>query len=312
MALEFEIDRNPGAGRSLFSKARPTGLKPTAVHFAAAHRNERELDVVLWLHGYYVRDLRFLFHGDRAQVVEQVEASGKGVVLIAPFLGHTYRKDGKAVGSFSASGLGGKGWGERYLDEVLQALSASDKRGPDATFQVRNLVLACHSAGGAGMRALVDTLGRYRARLRQCWGFDCLYGRQVRPDDATFWHATMLAKGAVPLFIVYGGSTIWQSVKLDQMARGRADARGRWADPPTHPPMTDVQVEIGPRSTFQLDRLRRVVTRRLTAPLGGGQRTALHVEQVARDQLQVVKFDDDVHYLIAREGLRARLAALPF
>ena len=38
------------------------------------------------------------------------------------------------------------------------------------------------------MRNLVGSLGKYQSNLRACWGFDCLYGANAKPDDATFWY----------------------------------------------------------------------------------------------------------------------------
>ena len=94
------------------------------------------------------------------------------------------------------------------------------------------------------MRKLVGTLGKHRPKLQECWGFDCLYGANAKPDDATFWYQFVSGKDGRPLYIVYGKSTARQSVKLYLMGKGRADALGNKVDPPG-PPLNNLHVAIG-------------------------------------------------------------------
>ena len=259
MPCEFKEDSvKTFPGLTLFSKGGAC-LKPTAVYLPPKSLNaKKKLDttkpsdaakpldpdhppnVVLWLHGFYVRNERVLFHNDNTRGREQVLGSGRDVVLIAPFLGYTYwnKEKEQFEGNYSVRDLGDAKWGERYLDEVLAALSPTNK-----PINVKNLVIACHSGGGEGMRSLVGTLGKYQSRLKECWGFDCLYGAKAVPDDARFWYQWVSAVGRRPLYIFYGPSTIPQSVKLYLMGRGRATPEGNRAAPP-RAPVNDLHVTI--------------------------------------------------------------------
>jgi hypothetical protein len=118
---------------------------------------------------------QFLFHNDPARLREQVRDSNKNVVLIAPFLGFEYAVDDKHfAGNYSVEDLATPNWGERYLNEVLAALShflVPDAR-PPIQLQVDKLIIVCHSGGGVGMRNLVGNLGKYQSNLRACWGFE--------------------------------------------------------------------------------------------------------------------------------------------
>jgi hypothetical protein len=100
------------------------------------------------------------------------------------------------------------------------------------------------------MRSLVDKLGTYLPRLKECWGFDCLYGTpdKVTPDDATFWHQRA-SKDPRPLYVYYGPSTLPQSVKLYLMARGKANGDGDQQVPPAAP-LPNVHVSIAHYETF--------------------------------------------------------------
>ncbi len=146
---------------------------------------------------------------------------------------------------------------ERYLNEVLAALTAFQKQAqpqPQAqtpSLTIKNLVIACHSGGGEGMRYLVGTLGKYQTNLTECWGFDCLYGARVVPNDATFWYTQALGKNTCPLYIFYGPSTMGQSVHLDLLGRGKATLQGDQANPPG-PYISSLHVAIGHYAAFSM------------------------------------------------------------
>src|SRR5262245_27724461 len=79
----------------------------TAVYLPPNHNFEsKTLNVVLFLHGFYVSSHRQLFQGDRTKLREQVLAAGKDVVLVAPFLG-TGNMDakGKYYGDYAFGNL---------------------------------------------------------------------------------------------------------------------------------------------------------------------------------------------------------------
>lgn len=235
VACELEQkDLNAFPGVTLFTKRQAPGMKPTAVYLPPKHVTAAtKFDVVIWLHGFYVRDHEFLFHNDPARLREQVRDSGKDVVLIAPFLGYEYAVGHSFAGNYNVKDLAAPKWGERYLEEILGALAkflgASSNSIPQ--LQVGKLVIACHSGGGNAMRNLVGSLGKYQSNLTACWGFDCLYGAGAQPDDATFWYKWLSGQNGCALEIVYGPSTLPQSVKLDLIGRGLATIDGDRAQP---------------------------------------------------------------------------------
>jgi hypothetical protein len=200
--------------------------------------------VVIWLHGFFVNDHRFLFHSDSAHPRQQVLNCSRDVVLVAPFLGHAYSDAaGNILGDYNVNDLGNAKWGEKYLDQVLDGLARFQDPASPPSLSIRNLFVACHSGGGQAMRKLVGTLGKYQPMLKECWGFDCLYQRSD-PDDATFWYDRTSGKDGCPLYVFFGPSTIRQSVKLDLMGRGKATHQGNKADPPG-PVINDLHVQIG-------------------------------------------------------------------
>lgn len=316
MPTEFEPDTGKAfVGRTLFSKQGSKGMKPTAVYFSPKHApSDRALNVVLWLHGFYVKDHKFLLQEDRSRVREQVRDSSKDVVVIAPFLGYEYANAaGDFEGNYSTDDLAKTNWGEQYLDEVLAALAAFPGEAATPAFTIKNLVIACHSGGGAGMRKLIGNLGKHRSMLRECWGLDCLYGAKASPDDATFWHDLMLSANALPLFFVYGPSTIRQSVKLDLMGQGLATSLGNRALPNTHPPMTKLHVDIGQALAVRTDRLMFPERGKAAAHARAVKSNkGVFVKQAAESLKESVSFDKDIHYIIARDGFKARLNAVTF
>jgi len=136
--LEQDDDIGTFPGVTLFTKSTAHCIKPTAVYFAPNHgMSGNVLNVVLWLHGFYVRDHKFLFRNDRARIRDQVRRCGKDVVLIAPFLGFEYPVDDTHfAGNYSVKDLATPKWGERYLNEVLCgpfALPGSGRAASDST-----------------------------------------------------------------------------------------------------------------------------------------------------------------------------------
>src|SRR4051795_9039073 len=126
-------------------------MKPTAVYLPPKHvTSETKFDVVIWLHGFDVRDHEFLFRSDPARLREQVRDSGRDVVLVAPFLGYEYAVGDSFAGNYSVKDLAAPKWGERYLDEILAAMSDFLVPGLRSRpqLQIGKLVIACHSGGG--------------------------------------------------------------------------------------------------------------------------------------------------------------------
>lgn len=306
-------------GLTLFSR-RGTCTKPTGVYLPPRHVNTKTaLDVVLWLHGWYVKDHKQLFHSDEARVRQQVVSSNKDAVLIAPFLGQKFKPDDT---DYDLSDLKTAKWGEHYLNEVLVALARFQNPSSPPALDIKNLAIGCHSGGGVGMRNLIGTLGKYQPKLKECWGFDCLYGA----DDATFWYNWMLGKDARPLHIVYGPSTLQQSVKLDLMGRGKATPLGNRADPPG-PKISDLHISIGHYEAFpfagQMVKVKNIdalVDDLMTRPPPGATRPTKptkpkdgdFVKQAADNLSANFAFMDDIHYFIARTGFLSRLSNAAF
>jgi hypothetical protein len=253
-----------GPGSSYYSDPllgewrKPTGVYvPPGVDLAKGPVN-----VLLYLHGWYVKKMEDLFTTDASSVRNQVVASGKKVILIAPYLG-SY--DG-TKGDYSTRDLTGN-WGERFIFDALNALipptppPSNLSRGglsqvgrSTPSFQLGNLVIAAHSGGGAGMRTLVGALGRFKANLTECWGFDCLYGAKIKPDDATFWFDFVNGSDGCPLWVIFGPTTAQESVKLYLMKEGLATRTGARAVPQGAQVMS-IEVEPGLSSPKTIEEL---------------------------------------------------------
>ena len=190
------------AGRTYYSSSTlGPWRKPTGVYLPpGVDLDKGYVDIVLYLHGYFVTNIQQLFTSDPSWVRKAVLNSNKNVALVAPYLG----KGEQGGGTYSVRDLAGN-FGELYINDVLNALVPPAIPKPDLMhphlgfipqLRLRNLIIACHSGGGAGMRNLVNSLGRYKANLCECWGFDCLYGVKASPDDANFWYEWSQGKTA--------------------------------------------------------------------------------------------------------------------
>ena len=179
---------------------RPTGVflpDPTIVA-------DRNLTVILWFHGHRVPDIPYLFYQEETKILQAVLASKKRVVLVAPHLG----LKNTSVDKYNASVLGGGKACEQYLDQVLEALSDwylstlidLDPK-PTKKYEICELYIAGHSGGGTGIRSSVAALGGYREKLRECWGFDCLYAA------GDVWYAWARSQGRMPLYFYFGRGT---------------------------------------------------------------------------------------------------------
>jgi hypothetical protein len=316
------------AGTTLFSKDGSNCMKKTAVYFSPKHADDNyALNIVLWLHGFYVKDRKFLFRDDPAQLRQQVISSSKDVTLIAPFLGYEYVEDKVYKGDYSTKDLGDPSWGERYLNEVLAGIARfrSPTTATPPSMTIKSLAIACHSGGGKGMRSLVGTLGQHKAKLKECWGFDCLYGTKA-PDDATFWYERALTPDACPLYIVYGADTLPQSVKLDLWGRGIITREGNKADPPG-PVVKDLHIAIGPNKTDDVSKFvspnvddlmsRLPAGRKPPAPPAKGKAPPKppdgeFLKQAIANLSANYAFPKDIHYITARMGLLSRLRGATF
>jgi hypothetical protein len=303
--------------------------KQTAVYVApGVDFDSGVVNVVLWLHGFFVHGTESLFFKDRSKLREQVLASGKSVVLVAPWLGHGQQG---ASAAFYAGVADLKGsFGESYINQVLHALRPNPAKYARSNLtldglvkstdmrpllRLGKLVIACHSGGGAGMRNLVGALGRYAKNLTECWGFDCLYGQGGAIDDASFWYNWAIGGNGRPLHIYYGSSTTPQSVKLDLMGQGLATPQGTLRDP-EGPNVQRVNVTLGipaGRPIYDLMGVEGLLD--MPAPKRPRGAKDSFVAVAANNLLRNARWPADtgeMHYAIARDGLRERLKASSF
>ena len=328
-----EEDKGIFPGVTLFTKRGAHSIKPTAVYLPpkpAASGNM--LNVVIWLHGFFVRDHKFLFRSDPARIREQVRDSNRNVALIAPHLGFEFSVTDKLTGketlagNYSVKDLAKPNWGERYLNEVLAAIShfqVPDLKSPPQ-LQIDKLVIASHSGGGNAMRNLVGSLGKYQSNLKACWGFDCLYDGSGPPDHATFWYRWLSGPNARPLEIIYGPDTLPQSVKLDLMGRGLATPQGDRAEPPL-PALNNLNVNIGHYDAFpafgQMVKVNdldpafvdRFMIPPMPAPDWAPRQQQPHgqfLQQAIANVTTAFPFPKGIHYMIARGGFLSRLSKL--
>jgi hypothetical protein len=337
MPLFLMAEKSPTlSGQTFYSDpllgawAKPTGIYlPPTVDI-----DKGPVNVLLWLHGWYVPSMEALFNSDPSAVRQQILASSKRVILIAPYLGNGHKGGGS---TYSVKDLTGR-WGERYLDEVLGSLAMMEDPATYRAQLKRNdlslisgfnppsiprlplgkLVIACHSGGGEGMRNLVDALGRYKGHLAECWGFDCLNRIYPHPDDATFWYRWATGTNARPLYVSYGSSTVPQSVKLYLMGEGLATSDGARRDPEGPDVSAGLDVTLGISSPkyiddlLGLDDLLMATTPRSKHPSALGNK---FVEQAASNLSKNAGWPKDLmgmHYQIARDGLLERLKAATF
>ena len=174
------------------------------------------------------------------------------------------------------------------------------------------------------MRNLVGSLGKYQSNLMACWGFDCLYGASAKPDDATFWYQWLSGPNARALDIVYGPSTLPQSVKLDLMGRGLATPEGNKAEP-RRPAVKNLNVSVGHYDAFpafgQMVKVNDLdpsfVDSFMIPPTPDGapfkhkpRPQGEFLQQAIKNVREAFPFPKDIHYMIARGGFVDRLSKL--
>jgi hypothetical protein len=150
----------------------------TGVYFPEKFQPGDKLTVLLYLfgHGNPAIDQHWINQpkkkkGDVFQLREELNASKKNLVLVAPTLGPT-----SDAGLLVSSGI------KWYLKEVLDRLktNAPSELKIGATAAVTDVYVMAHSGGGVPMLALANAIpGDGSGNLiREFWGFDCLYAPQ--------------------------------------------------------------------------------------------------------------------------------------
>jgi hypothetical protein len=167
-------------GTTAFAEKGNAPLRDTGIYLPPNHSfGSGTVNVVLWLHGYYVQNARDLMHPDSDQMDmklrESVLRSQKGAILVAPWLG---LKSSQESGSLNLASLNQGDGCQIYLEQVLDGIVRFQKTLSSqaaSSLQLGNLVIAGHSAGGALMRTAAQHLGKFKENLKECWGFDCFY-----------------------------------------------------------------------------------------------------------------------------------------
>lgn len=165
----------------------------TGVFVPANYRAGPTVDLVVFLRGYDIKrpkaatSVAEYWNSPQHPILksfqlrEEVARSGKNVILAVP-----------ALGPFSQAGtLKDEGGVQAFLASILDGLW---RNGPHAGLAnrptLRHLILAAHSGGGVPLRRLVQVVGEddiFKHKLKECWGFDSIYG--VKDKDADFWSA---------------------------------------------------------------------------------------------------------------------------
>jgi hypothetical protein len=222
----------------------------TGIFVPQGYRLQNEVDIVLYLHGHhrenpwppdlsidlYWHSVRYPYFAFR----EGVNSSKKNIILVAPTLG-PYSQAGRLAKD------GGLSW---YLDQVLAALKAHGPfRQMAAPPTLGNLVLACHSGGGARMREIVGFRQQYVDKIREVWGFDCFY----HDEDVPFWANWAKKNPSSRLFIHYGnGGTARRSERLRATVNdwGNVAVSGPATLDHNHVPITYWRARLASASVF--------------------------------------------------------------
>ena len=193
----------------------------TGIFVPADYKIRSQVDMLLYLQGHHQGgtypanlpiDVYWLSsHYPFWAFREGVNTSNKNLILVAPTLG-----PGSQAGKLTDSG--GLAW---YLDQVMRALRTY---GPFKSMgdppPLGNIIVACHSGGGLAMRHIAFTPQQYLAKVRQYWGFDCLYNA----GDETLWAKWAKANRDKELFVYYGnGGTAARSQQLRANTRSSSN-----------------------------------------------------------------------------------------
>lgn len=159
--------------------------KKIGVHVPAAAALAEKPDVIVYFHGFVggkpcyedgkafeARGMEYYWTNDRFKTMRsELDASGRKAMLIAPTLD-------PRVG---ATGTGTKQYGDLhepnafdgFIRKVCDDLVA--RRAIRPSVKLGNIVLAAHSGGGFPMSGILNATNKLGAKVRACWGFECLY-----------------------------------------------------------------------------------------------------------------------------------------
>lgn len=157
----------------------------SSVFIPDGFRDTPQVDIILYFTGHKVRAHKenfstkeYLSTGD-FNLREQVNASSKNIILVAPTLGPRSEWGALADPVFF----------DQYLDKIVEALRANYSARITGIGQI---ILAAHSGGGKLMlKLLSNTTSLYMNGVRECWGFDSLYWLKL--PGGTSWEAWLKA-----------------------------------------------------------------------------------------------------------------------
>jgi hypothetical protein len=133
---------------------------------------------------------------------EEVNDSGKNIILVAPTLGER----SEAGSLVKPGGL------DNFLNQVMAALRTygpyKNAKHPPT---LGHIILACHSGGGSPMLKIASSGNRAVANVQEYWGFDSMYGGK---NEWIKWAKSQSNK-AKWLFIYYKNSTKNESRSLE-------------------------------------------------------------------------------------------------
>ena len=215
--IDLGIGTSENAGGKKFKVEPGTGI-----FIPENYDPQQSVNLALYLHGH-----KGDFPGDDQSIEqywskhdffrfrEELNRSGTNFILVAPTLGPLSQ-----AGSLTKAG----GF-DSYLTKVIMALK---QQGPhkdqNLLPRIGNIVLACHSGSGKNMLAIVSNRDSNTAKIKECWGFDCLYAgkRSDSPEErekkqthlAMQWRDWANSHEDAHLYIYYLSSTSGTSEKL--------------------------------------------------------------------------------------------------
>jgi hypothetical protein len=164
---------------------------PTGVFIPKDFSYPNEVDVILFFHGNKQglwQNINEYWHGDIMKIAlrDDVNASGKSVVLVAPTMGTNPGHGGvfnDDLGIFARSG-----GGNCFLEHLRQWLGKYETHYADKHTipQIGKVVLAGHSGGGNPIHAQMESM---KAKICEIWCFDVVYGNV--DDWINFAHFNM-------------------------------------------------------------------------------------------------------------------------
>ena len=194
------------------------GCNPTGVFFPQRFGFQGDIDVILYFHGWKdgeylsVKTIDYYWSGrfQDIKLREDVNASGKSVVLIAPMLGDK-------PGSVQTADMGifrNPGGGDDFLEEVRKWIGKYVPQYKGKAPNVRNVVLAGHSGGGV----ILDIQARsMKANVCEVWGFDSMYGQKsaFHRDVVQDWLDAARLRPKTKFFFSLTSETSGNAVDLD-------------------------------------------------------------------------------------------------